>query len=147
MGVNYTQSCIIGIELDYDQVKEVISPAKYEEQNRYNSRTGEVVRTESVLVKHEESVFKGFGVENECFYEFAEELAAKYELDAAVIYADYETRGYLGKRLGDSRDFGRIGFLDGNVSVTEIIKVRTEIAQKLDIKTEDVKIHFTSDVG
>jgi hypothetical protein len=148
MGVNYTQHCIMGLELKYEDMKVVVSPAKYEEQNRYDNRTGKVTHTENVLVQREEYYFEAFGVKNEEFYEFVEELADKYELDSVIISGEYsETVVYVGKKIGDEYDCGRVDLLIGNYSLQELQEAQSEVERKLGVEARFVELYFGIDVG
>lgn len=141
MGIFYQQYIIIGIEVVAERYKKVLSEAVYEEQPRYDTKTGKQTHTEKVLVKQEQYCYNGFGVSHEEFVEFLE-LAAK-KLNVDCVYIDQDT-GCLGKNIGDDEDFGRVVLVDGKISWENLQSMFAEVQSKFG---ERVKLYFASYIG
>ncbi len=139
MGVNYRQSCILGIRLEIDDIKKVVSPAKHRDEPRFDPRTGKQTHTERIIEKDEECVYEIMGVEYEDFYSIEIE-------DLDVSFSD-DDEVYIGKQLGDTLDCGRVDLLTGSHSFTEIQDMAKEVSDKLQVPLEEIGIHFITSVG
>ena len=117
MGTNYHQYAILGIKISGDDVKCVESPAVYENQNRYNTTTGQVKGTERVKVKEEVSYYMFMGTKYDELYDI--EYDKKYE-ELIANFDGEEDCLYLGIEVCDTKDFGRADLLDGEVSISEL---------------------------
>jgi len=117
--VDALRYCIIGIKIPVEDLKVVTSPAVYEEQNRYDSKTGKV---------YEEPYDLG-----EIEYDDPVET---YHLD------DYLYFGYM---IDADEDYGRVNLLEGELTL-EFIQERFDLISK---KFPDypVKMYFMSLVG
>lgn len=145
MGINVTQKMIIGIALDSDECHYQKSPAVYDEQPRYDTKTGVQTHTERVLVKEEETYFKFRDVveENEGFHYFIEVVGTKYNLDVAV---DEESEiGYIGYNCGLNNGSYSFDLLEGSLSIDDINDNVT--ALKEIFLDEEIGIHFVGYVG
>jgi hypothetical protein len=139
MGINYRQSCILGICLERNDIKRVISPEKYRDEPRFDPRTGKQTHTERVFEKYEECVYEIMGVEYEDFYSIEIE-------DLDVSFSD-EEEVYIGKRLGNTLDCGRVDLLNESHSFTEIQDMAKEVSEKLRVPLEELELHFVTSVG
>jgi hypothetical protein len=145
MGVNYTQNCILGFCIDADEVKEILAPAEYDEQPRYNPRTGEQTHTERVLVRQEQIVYKWGGLENEFFYELAEDISNKYDLD--FVYDDSTATLFLGEMIGERTDCGRVDLLEDSISLATLQQLADDLKKRLPEYQDKIELHFVCHVG
>lgn len=144
MGVNYDQKCMVGIEVALSDITVVVSEAVYEDQNRYNPKTGKITGTERVLVKKEELKYVFMGEESDDWYCMIENLADKLGLDSYVPRSDDEQYFYIGTLVGDEQDMGRADLLTGSVEISYLVKLMTELKDKL---PGDISLHFLSSAG
>lgn len=144
MGVNYDQKCMVGIEVDLSDITYVVSDAVYENQNRYNPKTGEITGTEKVLVKRAELEYVFMGEESDDWYCMIENLADKLGLDSYVPRSDDEQYFYIGTFVGDEQDMGNVEMLTGSVEISYLVKLMTELKDKL---PGDISLHFLSSAG
>jgi hypothetical protein len=110
MSVNYTQICIIGLEFDIEELKVVDKEALYEAQNRYDSSTGKIVKTENVKIKDEECHYEFMGES----YEYLEDIEDKYE-DISIIIDGNSL--FFGISLGETCDYGRATLIEDNIPI------------------------------
>jgi hypothetical protein len=146
MGVNYDQKCMVGIEVDLSDITYVVSEAVYEDQNRYDPRTGKILKTEKVLVKAAELEYVFMGKESDDWYCMIENIAAELDLDSYVQEDDSDGEAYfcIGTFIGDERDMGRVDLLEGSVEISYLVKLMTELKDKL---PGDISLHFLSSAG
>lgn len=151
MGIDYTQCCIYGLAIRKEDVKTVISPAKYEKQNRYNPKTGKVTHTENTLVKEAEESYSIFGVNEESFHELGWALAKAFP--ELAVYVPYdEDVIYLGYNVADSEGGGRVTLLRGFICLEELSDLHKQLVCDLkEHETEfghhDLELRFFSIVG
>lgn len=145
MGVNFTQYCILGLEVDCDELKVVTSPEKYESQPRYNTKTGEITHRECVVIQEEQSHYEFLGCVDECIYELGLQLEDMYDID--FIYDNDCNVMYLGKKLGDEYDCGRVDLLSGYENIPTVVEWSKELAKTLHCNLDDITLNFTSHVG
>jgi hypothetical protein len=140
MGVNYRQSCIIGLELGFEDLKVVTSPAVYEMQNRYNTKTGKIEKQEKVLVKSEEWHIEFQGKAYKDYYDIGRDLPKWIS-----VVEDYGRDClYIGISLG-AKDFGRVDLIECSLSL-EDINSQFEKVQKL-FPDKKIEMHFWSNIG
>ena len=146
MGVNYCQKCMVGIEVALSDITHVVSEAVYEDQNRYNPKTGKITGTERVLVKEEELKYVFMGKESTDWYSMIENLADELGIDSYIQDGECEEDAYfcIGTFVGDEQDMGRADLLTGSVEISYLVKLMTELKDKL---PGDISLHFLSSAG
>ena len=116
MGTNYGQNCMVGIRLERDDLKKVISPEEYRDEPRYDTRTGKQIKTERIIVKNEVFVYEVFGKEYDDLYEV--------EIDGLVCRSNFDPDKrygfFIGLDIGEDLDCGRVELLQGSLSLAEI---------------------------
>jgi hypothetical protein len=148
MGIDYTQHCVYGLAIHKDEVEAVVSPAVYEQQNRYNPKTGQVSHTEKTLVKESEEKYSVLGVAAESFYELSDGLQAAFP-DLQITYSYDEDIIYVGYNVADKEDGGRVTLLEGSIDIESLMDLHKQLAQKLQKLQSDDKfsLWFFSVVG
>ena len=146
MGVNYRQKCMMGIEVALSDITVVVSEATYEDQNRYNPKTGKITGTERVLVKEEELKYVFMGKEYDGWYDMIGDLADELELCSSIQEGNCpeETYFYIGTFVGDEQEMGNVDMLTGSVEISHIVKLAEELKSKL---PGDISHHFLSSAG
>lgn len=146
MGVNFQQKCMVGIEIPLSEIRHLVIKATYEDQNRYDPRTGKILKTEKVLVKHPEFKYVFMGEESDDWCCMIENIAAELDLDSYVQEDDSDGEAYfcIGTFIGDERDMGRVDLLEGSVEISYLVKLMTELKDKL---PGDISLHFLSSAG
>jgi hypothetical protein len=153
MGVNYEQIAVLGIEVKAKDCKVITSPAVYEKQNRYNSKTGKVSHQETVLVKEEEYKYSFGGFEFEDFWDLGNDadfrdMFIDPNLEMVYVCDDYSDGRYLiGYKIGDDADCGRATLLDGEISVAELVEKQLKLEEIFSSNKDRIKLHFTTQVG
>ena len=147
MGVNFTQSCILGWSFNRGQVEKEISPAKYIEQQSYDVRTGQENGTNRGLVKEREYILECAGERHEEMYELAAIVGSKFGL--SYFMDSEEEEFFIGIALGDDFDYGRVELLIGDVQLDDLaVKLNKLKDLQEDIGTPDSPaIHFITNVG
>lgn len=140
MGVNYRQYCVIGIKIPIEDIKVVTSPAVYEEQNRYDSKTGKVKGTERVLVKHEQSHYKWDG---KVYEEYDDLRYIKY--DGSIKTYDTDKHIYFGYFIDANEDCGKADLIDDKLTL-EFIQEQFDLVGKR-FPGYPVKMYFVSYAG
>lgn len=145
MGVNYDQKCMIGLRVDIDDIKVVISEAVYEDQNRYDSRTGKVTHVEKVLVEEERSRYEFMGEAHGEWEVLGYNVARKLKLQCYTEYGYYDQDKFfcIGEFIGESDDCGNVDLLSGELSLSEI----SEIFERVGNILGPVSLHFLNSVG
>lgn len=146
MGVNYSQTCILGWVFDSDDVEREVSPAKYEQQARYDTKTGEVSHYDNVLVKARDYALELAGEKADCIWELSEAVAKKFGLQCATD----EDTFYIGIKLGEQTDYGRADLLDDTVCLDDLALSINRLRElQGDIAGDDTEIalHFIASVG
>lgn len=145
MGVNFHQKCMVGIEVALSDITVVVSEAVYEDQNRYNPKTGKITGTERVLVKEEELKYVFMGEESDDWYCMIENIAEELGIDSYIQEGD-DVDAYfcIGTFVGDEQDMGRADLLTGSVEISYLVKLMTELKDKL---PGDISLHFLSSAG
>lgn len=144
MSVNYDQKCMVGIEVALSDITVVVSEATYEDQNRYDPRTGKILKTEKVLVKAAELKYVFMGEESDDWYCMIENIAEELGLDCYVPRSDDEQYFYIGTFVGEEQDMGNVDMLTGSVEISYLVKLMTELKDKL---PGDISLHFLSSAG
>lgn len=140
MGVNYDQKCMVGIEIYVSDIKVIIEEAVYENQNRYDSRTGKITKTERVLVKEEDAVYVLMGKK----YSDRDSLAKDIAEDLGLDYSIEDDYFYIGEFVGEENGMGNVDMLTGSVEISYLVKLMTELKDKL---PGDISLHFLSSAG
>ena len=141
MGINYTQYAIIGVEFDIDSLLVIDSPAVYEEQKRYDTKTGKVIKTEKVLVKEEESHYEFDG---EKYYDIWE-IESKYSKEKGLKAMVIENTLYIGYPVGEKTDYGRADLLNERVCYSDLVDIFEKA--KIRFSNMGVSLHFVVSVG
>lgn len=146
MGVSYDQKCMVGIEVALSDITIVVEEAVYENQNRYNPKTGMITGTEKVLVKEEVLKYSFMGKESTDWYSMVEGLAEELGLDSYIQEGDCPGEEYfcIGKFIGDNDDMGRADLLTGSVEISYLVKLMTELKETL---PGNISLHFLSSAG
>ena len=146
MGVNYRQKCMVGIEVALSDITVVVAEATYEDQNRYNPKTGKITGTERVLVKEAELKYVFMGKESDDWHNIPRELASELGLEYHIGYGHYGEDEYfcIGTFVGDEQDMGNVDMLTGSVEISYIVKLAEELKSKL---PGDISLHFLSSAG
>lgn len=141
MGTNYGQTCMVGVRFERNALKKIISPAEYRDEPRYDTWTGKQTGTERILVKREYFVYEVFGVEYDHLY--GVEIKGLYCNDG---YGEGDGV-FIGIKIGDEYDCGRVDLLQGSVSLKEISEKAKIVSEKLNVPIEDIGVHFITYVG
>jgi hypothetical protein len=146
MGVNYQQKCMVGIEVPLSDITVMVAEATYEDQNRYNPKTGKITGTERVLVRESELKYVFMGKESKYWQGMIEDLAEELGLDSYIQEGNfYGWESFcIGTFIGDERDMGRVDLLEGSVEISYLVKLMTELKDKL---PGDISLHFLSSAG
>lgn len=145
MGVNYRQKCMVGIEVALSDITVVVSEAVYEDQNRYNPKTGKITGAEIVLVKEEELKYVFMGEESDDWCCMIENIAEELGIDSYIQEGDDGDAYFcIGTFVGDEQDMGRADLLTGSVEISYLVKLMTELKDKL---PGDISLHFLSSAG
>lgn len=140
MSVNYEQYCIIGIELRGDIIEEVISEPVYEEQSRYDSKTGKETHKENVLVKQGETKYVFGNYSSDYLYDLGECLEEVFGLEAVL---DQENDVlYLGFRIGEEQNFGRVDLLVDEIEIEDLVSKKEELSEMF--PGYAVRLHFAA---
>jgi hypothetical protein len=145
MGVNYTQHCMLGFYLDADDITVIRQPAIYDEQPRYDTRTGKQTHTEKVLVKQEEAVYQFEDLEDEYLEELGEQIADKYGVGCRVDQ-EYEFL-CVGIDVAESADYGRVDLLNDDIDIKSLLQEAEELKEKFPQYKDQIGLHFFSYVG
>lgn len=140
MGVNYRQYCVIGIKISIEDIKVVTSPAVYEEQNRYDSKTGKVKGTVRVLVKHEQSHYKWDG---KVYEEYDDLRYIKY--DGSIKTYGTDKHIYFGYFIDANEDCGNVDLIEDELTL-EFIQEQFDLVSKR-FPDYPVKMYFVSYAG
>jgi len=143
MGVNYTQHCMLGFYLDADDITVIRQPAVYDEQPRYDTRTGKQTHTEKVLVKQEEAVYQFEDLEDEWLEELGEQIADKYGV-CCIVDQDHEFV-CVGIDVAESADYGRVDLLNDDVSLETLMLWADDLKEQF--PKYEIGLHFFSYVG
>ena len=146
MSVNYDQKCMVGIEVALSDITVVVAEAVYEDQNRYDPKTGKITGTERVLVKQTKLKYAFMGEESNNWYCMIKNLAVELDLDSYIQEGDSDGEAYfyIGTFVGDEQDMGRADLLTGSVEISYLVKLMTELK---DILPGDISLHFLSSAG
>jgi hypothetical protein len=143
MGINYTQYAIVGVKFDTNSLLVIDSPAVYEEQKRYDTRTGKVIKTEKVLVKEEESHYEFNYKKYDDLWEIESEYSKEKETRVIII----EDGLYIGYPIGEKTfvNYGRADLLNESVSYSDLVDIFEKA--KIRFSTMEVSLHFVASVG
>lgn len=151
MGLDIYQNAIAGVKLSLEDIKKVISPAIYENQPRYDTKTGELKRHERVLVKEEKSVYKVGPYEFKNLWDIQFFKKDNYKLYVNTkddfIYIGLEVPIGLDENAGIDGEI-----LNGSISLMKLESVMVEVKNKLfDLGLRDleskVELHFFTDIS
>jgi len=152
MSTNYRQKCIVGIKIDSCDIIKEISPNVFEQQSRYDTKTGVETHKEAVLVQRGENVSEIFGeTYGEYIYDVAKQLGKRFAMDCICDAEEGEL--FLGIQIGENEDCGRADLLQGKVSLDDLEGYVDEIWGKLPhnnhptVDRSDIGIHFVTNVG
>jgi hypothetical protein len=137
---------MVGIEVALSDITVVVSEAVYEDQNRYNPKTGKITGTERVLVKEEELVYTFMGKTYSNWQSLPEDIADELDLDSYIQEGNCSGEEYfcIGTFVGDEQDMGRADLLTGSAEISYLVKLMTELKDKL---PGDISLHFLSSAG
>ena len=142
-GDNYEQYCILGIEIDLDEIKIIINPEKTEEQPVYDVNTGKVTHHKKVIVQREHSIYSFLDVADEDPGELGYAIEAAFPYNCSCCY-DSNTL-FVGYNVAHKNYFGRVCLLDDSVPISWIIEKRNEL--ELKFPNHEVGLHFVTSVG
>jgi hypothetical protein len=148
MGVNYNQTCILGWAFERNDVEREVRPAEYEQQARYNTKTGEVSHYDNVLVKARDYVLELAGEKADCLWELSEAVASKFDLQCAMDHD--EDTFYIGIKLGEKTNYGRADLLNGTVCMVDLapgINRLRELQEEIAGDDPAIALHFIGSVG
>lgn len=139
MGIDYTQYCLVGVRVNIQDINVVVKEAVYEDQNRYDTKTGKITHVEKVLVKSQVSKF----VFNNKEYENIYNIENDYK-NMTFLYNYDESAFYLGIPVKEPNSYGSFHSLTGFFLKEEILELFEEASKKLN---RPVQMHFISSVG
>jgi hypothetical protein len=145
MGIKVKQKAILGIKLTHDECYHQKSPAVYDEQPRYDPKTGIQTHTENVLVKAEQNYFQ-FGdivEEDEYFEYFIESVAEANDLQYSCD--DENDVGYIGYNLELNTGSYNFDLLEGSLPLDWIEDNIREL--KSVFPDREIQLHFVGYVG
>lgn len=119
MGVEYYQYCIVGLSFSEDEVKTILQPKETELQNRYDTRTGKVIKQERVVIKEEISEYNLAGYKSTCPYDLANQIDRDDEHLSCWFIDDVF---YIGIQLTAANPHGRVELLEDVISLKEIME-------------------------
>lgn len=145
MSWNATQICILGISVDIEDIRVVDAAEQCETQNRYDTKTGKAIKTESVVIKEEEYHYEWRGCSEKSLWDLSDSLKKKYNL---YCRHDDEEYGqiYLGYKIGTKEDLGNVELLEGSTSLEDLLEMAKELEDKLG-NPLDISLHFTYYAG
>lgn len=144
MGVNFNCYVFYGLSLEAEDFKELISPAVYEDQPRYDTRTGQVVKTERVLVKEEQAVYKMAGLEDVKFYSLVGRIARKFDLD---IVENMDGVYFVGYNVFETEGYEQNDLADGTCDLDTLKKYHADMLEKFPDLEEYIGLHAIPVVG
>ena len=142
MGTNYGQICIVGVGLKPNDIRRIISPAEYRDEPRYDTRTGQQIGTERILVKEEEYVYDVFG-ESWYYLDYTDINGLDCRVERNPEYGNL----FVGLKIGSCLDCGRVELLRGSISLKEISEKAKIVSEKLNVPIEDIGVHFITYIG
>lgn len=147
MSWNATQICILGISVDIEDIKIIDAAEQRETQNRYDTKTGKVIKTESVVIKEEEYHYEWRGCREDNLYELVNNIQKKYGLYCRHDN-EYEEDGqfYIGYKIGCKTDLGNIELLEGSTSLDDLMEMVKELREKLG-NMDMISLHFSYYAG
>lgn len=146
MGVYFKQHAILGFEIKHKDSKVIISDAVYEEQARYDTKTGKQTHTEKVLVKEAEYKYVYRDLEEECFYYLANKLEDKYKEYSFISVIDIDDSILVGFNLNEKQlDYGRACLLETEIDFDDLLD-RTYALMNI-FPDEKISLIFRSTAG
>lgn len=124
MGINYSQYILVGTKVDKDSIKVIKEPSQYEIQNRYDTRTGKIVRQEKVLIKQEEYVFKFLNKEYDDIYEIENDFPDL----KLLIFDEYII---LGMNILNKESFDRVDLITGKFNIEQLTEFFNKVQRIL----------------
>lgn len=143
MGVNFTQYAMIGWKFDVGNIKTEVVPPIYEDQARYDTRTGKPIASNRVLVKYGQYEYKLFDCTSDDPYYLCEEIRDKYNLDCECVNGTV----YIGKFIGEREDYGRVELLEDEISVNSLADIVEDFTRYIEFVDESPSLIFFSQVG
>ena len=150
MGVDYTQYCILGIRLDVDDIKIVTDEEVYEDQPRYNTKTGEMTKMVSILVKEEQYHYEYAGFTDECLWDLGEQIEKKLDDENISVQhgGEYDSSIYIGKKIGESSEgYCKADLLDGSIDLEDLFLDAEKMAVELEVDPSKIELHFVKHIG
>lgn len=152
MGFNYTQHCIFGFKLKVEDLLVELSPEVSENQPRYDTKTGKISHYEKVIIKKAQKVYRFEDIEDDWIPEFVELINEKYpglSCSYNTDNADFDTPYiYIGCNIGSMNDdWSRHKFLEGEVSIEQLLEMKNKISEYFPDFQDQIKIHFFCWVG
>ncbi len=144
MGTNYYQQCIIGVHFTEEELKKITSPAVFEKQPRYNTRTGKIDHYETILVKNEEYHYSFMGND---FYDLEDIELFINGLDVLVTSKNENTHLYIGQYIYGHVDYGRVELIETEISADSFIKTVESVSNLLKVDKDKVKMYFVGYVS
>lgn len=153
MGIYYSGHLIYGLRLNEKDCYNLISPAKYDRQDRYDPKTGQFSHQENVLIEKEQEEYRFQDFRTESFDELQSAI-----LDTIVGNEDIDCisgeDGYcvIGVLLIDNENCGRIDWpVDKKISFEELEQARDLTLEKLrshlTLDASDLGLYFVMSVG
>jgi hypothetical protein len=141
MSVDYTQKCILGLEFDIEKLKVIDKKALYETQNRYDTKTGEIIKTENVKIKDEEYHYEFMGESYQDLYSIS------YEYEDISVIVDGNSL-FFGISLGETYDYGGATLIEDSISIPILLENVEKLVKILpEALHTQIEIYFIGMVG
>lgn len=116
MSVSYTQKALVGIRLSIEDIKSILSEARYRYEPRFDTKTGQQTHETRVLVQEAKHLYTFKDLSSEDVYDLAEQIESRYKLTALVS----DEALYVGLTVGGKIDYGNVRLIQKEVSFTEL---------------------------
>ena len=138
MSVNFSQKMIIGTKIYHDELKVVTEKAQYEDQNRYDTRTGKIIKTVSVLIKDEEYHYEFLNKKYDDIFDIDHDFPELnlYYFDEYII---------LGWEILKPKDLGRVDLIQGKISLEEFTEAFKKVKDIL--PTSEIECYLDYNIG
>lgn len=144
MGISYDNYLVYGICLNKSECEVIISPAKYEMQNRYDTKTGKIIKQEKVCIKREENKYVFNSWENEDFTELANDIANANNLK---WFYNYDDSCFIGLKAIESDDKGGARMIDGSISISELTELHNKMLDLFPFDEDKLKLYGVASIG
>lgn len=148
MGCDYYCDCVIGVKLSVKEIEKVISEAVYEDQKRYDTKTGLVSHVERVLVKQREVKYRFGNLEFDDVWDMESYKDAE-STQFKFLYDNHKNEiyfGYLFKKTGRF-DFT---YADVSVSVEDLVTILEKTGNKvkeIGLDLEAIKLYIVPSIS